>query len=152
MMVGTYKKALGSRTYANYSNEKLAQAIQQVKSNEMSLRKASKEYRIPLGTLSNKLRNKHTGSFGHPTMFNEEEENSFVEHIQVVGKWGFPLSLFDIRAMAQSYLNSVGRVVKVFNNNLPSNSWAKKFLKGDRIKANKAKVSQYQALPSQSEL
>ena len=128
-MVYTYKRKVGARNYKSYSNETLDAALHQVQSKKMSLRKASKTYNIPLGTLSNKMKRKHMGAAGHPAVFSKKEELLFVEHIQVVGQWGFPFKMLDLRMLAKIYLNANGRKVAIFKNNLPSSSWAKKFLK-----------------------
>ena len=103
-------------------------ALQEIQSSGTSLRAASRKYNIPVGTLSNKMKKKHMKNAGHPTVFSEEEQ-CFVEHIQVVGEWGFPFSLLDLRMMAQTYLNSIGKKIKIFNENVPTSAWAKKFLK-----------------------
>lgn len=51
-------------------------------------------------------------------MSTEQEEATFVAHIIMVAKWGFPFDSLDVRVLA--YLNSHGRKVECFNNNLPS--------------------------------
>ena len=80
-----------------------------------------------MGTLSNKINDKHSGKAGHPAAFTECEEASFVSHIKSVALWGFPFDMLDLRVLAQTYLNSKGRIVKQFRNNLPSAEWAGSF-------------------------
>ena len=60
-------------------------------------------------------------------MSTEQEEATFVAHIIMVAKWGFPFDSLDVRVLA--YLNSHGRKVECFNNNLPSDEWANRFIK-----------------------
>ena len=58
-MVKKYKRQLGSRKYKDYSEDAIKEATQKVKNEEMSMNAASKTYKIPIGTLSNKLRGLH---------------------------------------------------------------------------------------------
>ena len=128
-MPRVYKRSAGARSYKSYSSEALNEAVYQIKSGKLSLRKASSVYKIPLGTLSHKVNQKHGGKAGHPTAFTADEEASFVLHIKTVALWGFPFDMLDLRVLAQTYLNSRGRIVKQFCNNFPSAKWAGSFLK-----------------------
>ena len=105
------------------------EAVKEIKCKKITLRKASSVYKMLLGTLSNKINDKHSGKAGHPTAFTEYEEASFVSHIKSVALWGFPFDMLDLRVLAQTYLNSKGRIVKQFRNNLPSAEWAGSFLR-----------------------
>ncbi|KAJ8892002.1 hypothetical protein PR048_004567 [Dryococelus australis] len=89
-----------------------------------------KHYSIPLGTLSNKVRKKHTNSIGRPLL-------SFVEHFIQVTEWGFPFDTLDLRMMASAYLNIQGCTVPCFKNNIPSSDWVLAFLKRHRAKISK---------------
>ena len=123
----------------------------QIKSGKMSLRMASSIYKIPLGTLSNKVNQKHGGKAGHPTAFSANEEAAFVSHMKTFALWGFPFGTFDLGVLAQTYLNSKGRTGKQFSNNFPSAEWAASFLKRhaselatitcQNIKRNRGRVS-----------
>ncbi|ESO88428.1 hypothetical protein LOTGIDRAFT_165552 [Lottia gigantea] len=124
-----YKKRLDARKYKCYSEEHLKQALSDIEFKKMSLRKASEHYSISLGTLSHHMNKKHTGKTGHPFVFNNDEEATFVEHPQTVAKWGFPFDSFDLRLLAKNYLDSEGRKVTQFNNNFPSAEWANSFIK-----------------------
>ncbi|XP_060873029.1 uncharacterized protein LOC132946925 isoform X2 [Metopolophium dirhodum] len=55
----TYKSKLGQRRYINYSSEALDEALLKVVNGELSLRKASKQYNIPYGTINNKFHGVH---------------------------------------------------------------------------------------------
>lgn len=59
----------------------------------------------------------------------EEELLSFVNCITKCAEFGFPLDSFDPRMIAKSYLDSKGRKVKMFKNNVPGSEWVKSFLK-----------------------
>ena len=127
-MPRVYKRSAGARSYKSYSSEALNEAVYQIKSGKLSLRKASSVNKIPLGTLSHKVNQKHGGKAGHPTAFTADEEASFVLHIKTVALWGFPFDMLDLMVLAQTYLNSRGRIVKQFCNNFPSAEWAGSFL------------------------
>lgn len=131
-MARTYKRKEGSRNYGRYSEDstgsRLEKAIRQVKRGKLSIRKASEKYNIPRGTLHNKVRGVHTSQPGHPTVFSADEEQSLVTHIVTVSQWGFPFTTMDMRFLAKSYLDSVGRSVKCFKKNYPSIEWARSFL------------------------
>ena len=104
-------------------------AVRQIKAGNMSLRKASRTYNVPLGTLNNKVHKKHCGKPGHPVAFSEAEEEIFVEHLLRVAEWGFPFTTMDLRILAKSFLDKEGRNVAQFAGNFPSVEWAKSFLK-----------------------
>ena len=150
-MVRVYKRDPGARQYVNYDEEKLALAISAVQDGRLSLRKAHKEYGIPLGTLSHKVRGKYNNPHGRPTALSEGEESSLVNHIKVVSDWGFPFDMIDLRMLVRTYLSKAGRHVRQFKNNLPSNEWVSSFLKRNKdalstrqcqnIKKVRAKVS-----------
>ncbi|XP_063219560.1 uncharacterized protein LOC134538924 [Bacillus rossius redtenbacheri] len=127
-------RRIDARAYQNYTTQNLDQALKNVLQGKMTLRKASKQFSIPLGTLSHKLRNKRTNSIGRPLVFSADEENSFVDHLIKVAEWGFPFNTLDLRMMASAYLNIRGRTVPCFKNNIPSSDWALAFLNRHRAK------------------
>ncbi|XP_064617323.1 uncharacterized protein LOC135481430 [Liolophura sinensis] len=150
-MVRTYKSRPGTRRYKAYDDEQLAAAIEAVRTGRLSLRKACKEYCIPLGTLSHKINKKYANAPGRPTALSDEEEASLVNHVKVVSEWGFPFDILDLRLLVKTYLSKVGKTVKQFKHNLPSREWAFNFLKRHKghltrrlcqnIKTARAKVS-----------
>ena len=73
-MTRQYKRRPDSRQYKCYTNQDVKKALQQITAKKMSLRKASKVFKIPLGTLSHKMNKKHEGKPGHPLVFTETEE------------------------------------------------------------------------------
>lgn len=124
-----YHRQPGARAYISYSSEILRKALEEVQNNRLSLRKASRKYKIPLGTLSHKKNQKHIQAIGHPTAFSIQEEQAFVNHVLLLSEWGFPFDLVDLRKLAHSYLAKVDKKIAVFKNNFPSIDWAIGFLK-----------------------
>jgi helix-turn-helix, Psq domain len=128
-MAREYKKKPGCRKYHAYSESSVEKAVRKIKSGKLSLRQASKKFNVPKSTLSNRARGVHSGKPGHSTAFSEQEEQSLLNHIQAVSDWGFPFTTLDMRFFAKSFLDSTGKRVKCFKNNLPSSDWALSFLK-----------------------
>lgn len=128
-MVRCYKKKLGSRNYKNYSQENVENALEKVVDQGWSLRKACKEFKIPFGTLYNRFHGQRVGKNGGQPVFSKNEELSFIKAISTCGEWGFPLTLLDVRQLAKSYLDSQGRAVDKFNNNMPGRDWAYSLLR-----------------------
>lgn len=128
-MVRTYVKKLGSRPYASFTSANMELAVTKVRSGEMSIRRACVYYSVPRSTLHNRVKGVHRLKPGHQTVFNDTEEKSLVHHIQVVSLWGFPFTTLDMRMVAKSVLDSAGKNIKCFKNNVPSAEWARSFLK-----------------------
>ncbi|KAL0869395.1 hypothetical protein ABMA27_007635 [Loxostege sticticalis] len=117
------------KPYQSYSKENLESAIKDVKSKKLSLREAALKYDVPKSTIERHSKGQTTyESAGHPTLFSREEENKFIQYIQVVAEWGFPFDLIDLRVFAQRYLNRIGRKVYTLQDNLPGRDWAANFL------------------------
>ena len=104
-MVRDYKK---KRT-KSYSREGLINAVAEVKNGTLTLRKAHQKYKIPLGTLSNKV--KRYSNAGHPTVFSKETEVLMTQHLDCLGEWEYPFDLLDVRMFAKQVLSKEGRVV-----------------------------------------
>lgn len=92
-----YKKKVGTRTYANYSDASVEEALLKISDGELSILAASKKYGIPYGTLHNRYHGKHSKVVGGQTVFSNEEEKSILNAVIKCGDWGFPLSLMDLR-------------------------------------------------------
>lgn len=127
-MVRKYVKQVGARRYRDYTAETMNAALQAISAGEMSLKVAHKTFKIPMGTLSNKMNKKHGDKTGHPLVLTDTEELEIVKYMQTVSDWGFPFDYTDLRVCVRTMLNKQGRNVKMFQNNLPSTDWARSFL------------------------
>lgn len=76
------------RAYAPYTPETLQQALADVRSKRMSKVKASKEYKIPLSTLKNRIRNKNVRKVGAKGVFDEAAEGKLVDWLHDMADLG----------------------------------------------------------------
>lgn len=128
-MPRVYKRKIGSRQYKNFTDETLENALQAIADGNMTIRRASREFKIPYGTLNNKFHGRHGAAHGGPTVFTAAEETAFVNAITKSSDWGFPLNKRDLQIFVKSYLDRKGVVEPRFVNNLPGDDWADSFLK-----------------------
>ncbi|KAF2894462.1 hypothetical protein ILUMI_11714 [Ignelater luminosus] len=121
------QRKLGSRPYKDYFEEQLKKAIDAVRKG-MTLRKAEEQYGVKKDTVNRKMRKKHMGEVGRPSVFNEETENTTVRCIAMCADWRFPLTTLDIRLIVKSYMDQHGYTELRFKNNLPEYDWIKAFI------------------------
>lgn len=129
-----HTKALGARTYANYTKENLEQSLQDIGAGLRTQRVASEHYGIPKSTIKLKLKGKHHKSYGRPTVFTPEEEKVIAAHLLKMAEFGFLVREVDLRFIVKSDLENQGRIVEQFKNNVPvpGYDWVKCFLKRNR--------------------
>jgi len=92
-----YIKKLGARTYANYSDSSVEEALLKIANGELSVLAASKKYSIPYGTLHNRYHGKHTKGIGGQIVFSNEEEKVMINAVIKCVDWGYSLTLMDLR-------------------------------------------------------
>ncbi|KAG8229467.1 hypothetical protein J437_LFUL008240 [Ladona fulva] len=109
----THGRKIGSRPYRNYTDSTLIEALDEIKSNKISLR-------IHKHTLWLKLKGRREGTPGHPTLFTETEEKSFMSHCLAMSNYGFPFTGFDLRCIMKSYLDRVGRTATFLRTTFPA--------------------------------
>lgn len=119
-----YVRSPGTRPYRNYSVQTLESAVEKVKNGEMTMRAASKHFKVPFGTLHNRLTGKHTKHPGGVTILSHEEEVAIIQNVTTCADWGYPLTVLDLRHFTKAYLDSTGRHVAIFKDNLPGRDWA----------------------------
>ncbi|KAG5869102.1 hypothetical protein JTB14_007145 [Gonioctena quinquepunctata] len=118
-MARKHKRLLGSRSYRNYSKEKLEEALGKVFDGTLSIREATRQFSVPFGTFHNRFKGIHGNDPGRPTIFTHDEELAILKSAAKCADWGFPLSLLVMRMMAKCNLDRKGRMVHSFKNNLP---------------------------------
>ncbi|KAG5886397.1 hypothetical protein JTB14_025572 [Gonioctena quinquepunctata] len=110
-MARKHKRLLGSRSYRNYSKEKLGETLGKVVGGTLSIREATRQFSIPFGTLCNRFKGIHGNDPGRPTIFTHDEELAILKSAAKCTDWGFPLSLLDMRMMAKYYSDRKERTV-----------------------------------------
>lgn len=145
------RRVLGTRTYHNYSDEQLQRALESI-NNGRSLRDVSRQYGIPISSLSRKRRGLFNNKYGGQNVLSANEEKHLVEGITTAGIWGFPLTKYDIKLIVKNYLDKKGVREKRFKNNTPGRRWIERFLSehqnvlsqrnAENIKRSRAEVSE----------
>ena len=124
-----YKRKPGSRTYKNFSEETMEQALLNIGNGTLSILAASKQFKIPYGTLHNKFMGKHGKRMGGQTALSVQEEKAIVTCIVKCADWGYPLSTFDVQMFTKSYLERIGKNIPKFQNGVfPGKDWVKSFM------------------------
>lgn len=127
-----YRRKLGARHYKDYSCDLLQQALLDIQQNGISVRAAAEKYKIPRRSLSNKLKAVHQRPAGGQTALTDAEEQDIIRNLLACADWGMPLDGMDIRILVQQYLNSAGRTVSKFVNNMPGEGWYQSFISRHR--------------------
>ena len=123
-----YISKIGARSIKTYKPETLEKSLKKVLDGKISLLKASKIYKIPLGTLYNRVHGKFGKEHGGQKIFLEQEENYFASSLLTCAQWGFPFSTLDLRLIAKAYLDEKKVKHPRLQNNLPGVEWARSFL------------------------
>ena len=125
----TYKpRKRGKHDYLAYTEETLQKCLEAVRSGSLPIKKATKKYNIPKGTIQNKLKNIHSKSVRHPTVFTKLEEELFALSVKTMCNWGFLLDKLDLCMILNVYLMKQNRVLKEFANNIPRDDWVANFM------------------------
>lgn len=124
-----YKRKNSNR--GNYTEETLRLAVEAVK-NGFSVNGASKNYGIPRKTLERKLKSNvlTTGKMGPDSMLGQVNENKLVLHIKKAQKYGFPMTVSDVRKLAYNFAESL-QINHKFNKELgiAGSDWFRSFLR-----------------------
>lgn len=104
-----YKRNPDSRTYANYSIERMELAL----IGYHYKYKAAKQFKIPYGSIYEKFHGRHVLNIGAPTVSTAAEEDRIVRCVQICGDWRFPLDRDDRRSFVQVLLQSKGEFHKL---------------------------------------
>lgn len=122
----------GARAYKFYTDRQMELCLSEINDKILTQREASEKYKIPRSSIILKLkaiRNNNVRAPGRQCISTKEEEISFVNHAIEMCKYGFPITLFDLRCIVKSYLDKKGVQIPQFSNNLPGRTWAQLFLK-----------------------
>lgn len=106
--------------------------LSDIENKVLTQREASSQYKIPRSSIILKLkaiRRNQVRKPGRRCIFSEDEETAFVDHAIEMCRYGFPITVFDMRCIVKTYLEKKGQAVPQFRNNLPGRTWVQMFLK-----------------------
>lgn len=117
------------RKKKQYSQEVLAQALNDIKSNKKSIYAAAKHYSIPSSTLSDRLKNVNLKKTGRSPKLSGETEEELAEWLIACAEIGDPKTTDELLSAASELAQLSPDDQKHFKNALPSRSWITAFLK-----------------------
>lgn len=100
------------KSVAPYSKADLEEALQKIKNGLLTIRKASRDYQIPRGTLQNRIHNRTKQSVnrsGPPPVLSFEEEERFVDWLNEHARKGFPRRTNDLMYIVKEFLDKTQR-------------------------------------------
>ncbi len=106
-MQGTPRQAKG-QLQAKYGKDTLEKALAAVMANKMNAREAAKYFGVPRATLGDRLAGRVKDTLRRPTELSHTEETIIVEHLLLMGTWGFPYTLNDLPHLIKDYLDMQG--------------------------------------------
>ena len=147
-MTRKYGRTAGSRMYCNYSQETLEKAVAEIK-NGKSIRSTAKKYVIPVGTLHNKIKTRHSKIAGGQKRLSEQCEDAILSTIHLVTEWRVPLNTLELRSLVKGYLDKIGLIDNIFKDNTPGVDWMYSFMKrhnltkrvADNVKRSRAEIT-----------
>ena len=111
--------------------ERLTGAVNAVKNNPMSIRKAAAEFNVNRCSIERRLK-KEVGGVGRATVLSVMEERMLAKLINDVAEGGFPLGKIEIKTMVKSLLDIKGMKSRS-SNNRPGDDWFDKFKKRNKL-------------------
>lgn len=109
-MVRNYK-----RWYKDSTEKKLAYAVRAVWDKRICFAAAGDLFNVPKRTVYNKVPNFHQKPVGAPIVFEACWEKQLVDLLIASAKYGFFLTMFDLRMILKEYLDRLGKTVKIFS-------------------------------------
>ena len=90
-------------TPVKWTPANMAAAVEKVKNKTLGLRKASREYQIPLRTLRDHIKRDISTGHGRPPVLTQRDENKLVARVQRLSKIGFGLRPDEIKKAVYQY-------------------------------------------------
>lgn len=119
------------RQFHNYTEDALSNALIKIREHNWPIRKASREYGVPRGTLQDRIHGRvveKPRKMGPDTVLSLAEENELVKWLVDLAKCGFPQKPSDLLNMVQKILREDKRKTP-FKDCLPGKTWYYAFLK-----------------------
>ncbi|XP_036342576.1 uncharacterized protein LOC118751857 [Rhagoletis pomonella] len=115
------------------NSDKIAQALEDIRSNHISIRQAANKYGLCRSTLHDRLKGKrligeNATRMGPAPYLTTEEEQQIAQWCIDLCKCGFPLKNDDLLNTVQKIINDTNRNTP-FKNNRPGRTWMQAFIK-----------------------
>lgn len=111
-----------------------------------SMRKLAKKFDTSTTIVHRAVHNEKQGRSGRPNALTASEELLLRDIIKIKAKYGFPVTVSEIRNMVQNYLNRKGVTVPYFQDNRPGRYWVSFFL--ERHESLAVRVAQHRTRQS----
>jgi Tc5 transposase DNA-binding domain/helix-turn-helix, Psq domain len=109
--------------FQNYCEENIRDALEDIRSANLSCYAASRKYKIPYATLHGRLTEKHSSQHGKEPILSEEQEEELVSYVLECFEEGFPQQMADIMRAAAKIAFQNPDKSKHFSKGLPSTRW-----------------------------
>ncbi|KAB0804444.1 hypothetical protein PPYR_01414 [Photinus pyralis] len=127
-MPRVYKKDPRGKVNKKIDSDALARALRDIKDG-MSYRTAAYTYGIHYSVLFRHKHNPEIRKKGGQTQLSKTEENALIQVLEVCSEWGYPLDHYDLRKIVKQYLDSRGKRLLRFKDNMPGREFAFSFMK-----------------------
>ena len=124
-MVGTYKRKTSG---PSYTKEDLQNALERIRMDKWTYRKASNCFKIPLSTLSSYVSCPNKPKIGHPPALSKQEEQYLVDLIITLQEWGQLSTCSDVLKYTEEYID-IMNLKSRFVNKSPKKDWYYGFLR-----------------------
>ena len=115
----------------------------------MTLRKASKYFKIPYSTLHDKINKTHEKKSGGQNALSDNLESYIVKTLDLLTTCKVPFDGYGVRCLVKSYLDNEKLNIKKFKNNFPRTEWVCSFIQRrklskciDNVKSSRAEVNE----------
>lgn len=93
-----------------------------------SIRKLADKFSTSSSIVYRAIHRQKMGKSGRPNALTQADENNLAEIITLKSKFGFPVTVSDIRDMVQTFLNRKGVKIPYFKGNRPGRCWISLFI------------------------
>lgn len=131
-MARRYRRLAGSRRYLDVDKASLESAIKDIKDGRESIKGTARRLGISKNTIKKHLSQGESSKLGSRPVFSTEEESTLAQSIAAAADWEFPMDTVDIKVLAKTLLDEMGRIEKRFVNNYPGIEWARSFIERNR--------------------
>lgn len=141
-MVRTYIRKKGNPPY---TKDALMQAVEEVRSGNMSGYRAAKYFNIPRMTIIDHLKGRRgvkSSSFGRPPVLSIETEKKLADLLHIMERNGFGLSRKEVVELVANYI-ICNNIQTPFKNGIPGKDWVSNFIKRNNMSIKKPQAVEY---------